>query len=88
MSEEVTAIRTVDGVVTSTKMDKTITVTVMRRFRHPRYGKFVKRRTKYYVHNELPVQVGDVVRMVHTRPLSKLKRWKTIEVLSKGAESK
>jgi len=82
MSHEVTNIRTIDGVVTSTKMDKTIVVTVVRKFKHPLYGKYVNRRTKYYAHNELPVRVGDVVRLVHTRPLSKLKRWKTIEVVT------
>ena len=78
--------RTIDGIVASTKMDKTIVVVVETQRKHPLYGKIVRKRTKYYAHNELPVNVGDVVRLVHTRPLSKLKRWKTVEVVNKRSE--
>ncbi len=86
MSNAVENIRTIDGVVVSTKMDKTIVVVVESQRRHPLYGKIVRRRTRFYAHNELPVKVGDVVRLVHTRPLSKLKRWKTVEVVSSKSE--
>ena len=71
-----------EGVVVSTKMQKTITVKVERTIRHPTFDKVVTRAKKYYAHNENPdIQVGQKVRIVETRPISKLKRWRVVEVL-------
>lgn len=68
------------GRVVSNKMDKTVVVAVERTMRHPQYGKVVKRTKKLYAHNDLkPVQVGDLVTVVETRPISKLKRWRVVE---------
>ena len=73
------------GVVTSDKMSKSITVTVERRVRHAKYGKFVKMSTKYMAHDEKgDAHVGDTVRISETRPLSKLKRWRLVEVLERA----
>ena len=72
-----------EGVVVSTKMQKTVTVRVERTIRHPQFDKVVTRAKKYYAHNEDPkIQVGQKVRIIETRPLSKLKCWKVTEVLS------
>lgn len=72
-----------EGVVVSNKMQKTVTVKVERTIRHPAFGKVVTRAKKYYAHNENPdVQVGQRVRIEETRPLSKLKRWRVVEVLN------
>ena len=72
-----------EGVVVSTKMQKTVTVKVERTIRHPEFDKVVKRAKKYYAHNEnLDLQVGQKVRIVETRPLSKLKRWRVLEILA------
>lgn len=72
------------GVVTSDKMDKTVTVTVERRFAHPLYGKGVKRSTKYHAHDENnEYREGDTVRIVETRPLSKTKRWRVLELIDR-----
>ena len=72
-----------EGVVVSTKMQKTVTVKVERTIRDPNFGKVVTRAKKYYAHNEIPeVQVGQKVRIVETRPLSKLKRWRVVELLA------
>ncbi len=68
------------GRVLSNKMDKTVVVAVERTMRHPQYGKVVKRTKKIYAHNDLkPLQVGDLVTVVETRPISKLKRWRVVE---------
>jgi small subunit ribosomal protein S17 len=76
--------RTVIGKVISNKMDKTIVVQVERKVKHPLYGKIVKRYSKMYAHDESNTcQVGDVVEIQQTRPLSKTKRWKLIEILRK-----
>ena len=73
------------GVVTSDKMSKSITVTVERRVRHAKYGKFVKMSTKYMAHDEKDdAHIGDTVRISETRPLSKLKRWRLVEVLERA----
>jgi small subunit ribosomal protein S17 len=73
------------GVVTSNKMDKTITVSVERKLRHPIYGKFVKQTKKFMAHDEkAECNIGDLVRIMETRPLSKLKRWRLVEVLEKA----
>ena len=73
------------GVVTSNKMDKTITVSVERRLKHPMYGRFLKKTKKFKAHDEQNVcQEGDLVRIVESRPLSRLKRWSLIEVVEKA----
>lgn len=70
------------GIVVSTKMQKTVTVKVERTIRHPEYSKVVKRAKKYYAHNEdLEIAEGQKVRIIETRPISKLKRWRVVEVL-------
>lgn len=72
------------GIVVSNKMQKTVVVKVERTFRHPQYGKVVTRTKKFYAHNEQPLQIGDEVRIVETRPLSKLKRWRVVEAETKS----
>ena len=72
------------GVVTSNKMAKTITVAVERKVKHPIYGKFVKKTTRFHAHDEKnEASIGDVVRIMETRPLSKTKRWRLVEVVEK-----
>ncbi|MGH9138358.1 MAG: 30S ribosomal protein S17 [Acidimicrobiales bacterium] len=74
-----------EGVVTSDAMDKTVVVTVTDRVRHPLYGKTMQRSTKLYVHDEAnDAGVGDKVRVQETRPLSKQKRWRLVEVLERA----
>lgn len=69
-------VRTATGKVVSNKMDKTITVLVERRVKHPLYGKFITRSTKLHAHDEAnECNIGDVVTVVESRPLSKLKTW-------------
>ena len=71
------------GVVTSTKMDKTIVVEYVARVPHPNFKKIVKKSKKFYAHDEnSTAKVGDKVRIVETRPLSKLKCWELVEVLT------
>ena len=73
------------GLVTSNKNDKTITVMVERKLRHPIYGKFVKRNKKFHAHDENNVcGIGDLVRIVESRPLSATKRWRLVEVVQKA----
>ncbi len=73
------------GQVISDKMDKTVVLTVTRRIAHSRYGKTVKRTTKFKAHDEKnECKVGDVVRFIETRPLSKEKRWKVLEIVEKA----
>ena len=77
--------KTRTGVVTSNKMNKTIVVAVERRVKHPIYGKFVKKTTKFHAHDEKDeCTIGDTVRIMETRPLSKTKRWRLVEVLEKA----
>ena len=72
------------GVVTSNKMTKTITVAVERKVKHPIYGKFVKKTTHFHAHDEKnECSIGDIVRIMETRPLSKTKRWRLVEVVEK-----
>ena len=74
-----------EGLVTSNGMDKTAVVAVIDRVRHPKYGKTVQRTTKLYVHDETnDLNVGDRVRVQETRPLSKSKRWRVLEVLERA----
>jgi small subunit ribosomal protein S17 len=71
-----------EGTVVSNKMQKTVTVKVERTIRHPHFEKTVSEAKKYYAHCEIPdVKVGQRVRITETRPLSKLKRWRVVEVL-------
>ena len=71
------------GVVTSTRMDKTIVVEYVARVPHPKFKKIVKKSKKFYAHDEnSTAKVGDKVRIVETRPLSKLKCWELVEVLT------
>ena len=73
------------GVVKSNKMDKTFTVTVERRVKHPIYGKFVKKTTSFHAHDEKnECTIGDVVRIMESRPLSKTKRWRLVEIVEKA----
>lgn len=77
--------KTVEGVVVSDKMDKTITVVVERLGMHPRYKKYVRSSTRMKAHDaEGSARVGDIVRISQTRPLSKTKRWRLLEVLRKA----
>jgi len=89
MSESDTAVRHVrktrTGKVVSAKMNKTIVVSVERRLAHEMYGKFIKRSKKYYVHDENnEAREGDTVRIQETRPLSKLKSWRLLDVIQQG----
>ncbi|PSK94831.1 30S ribosomal protein S17 [Taibaiella chishuiensis] len=73
------------GLVTSDKMDKTITVAVERKVKHPFYGKFLKKTTKFHAHDETnQCGIGDTVRIMETRPLSKSKRWRLVEIIEKA----
>jgi small subunit ribosomal protein S17 len=79
--------RTIEGIVKSAKMDKTITVEIHWLQKHPKYGKFMKRYTKFYAHDEKrEAKEGDVVQIVETRPLSKLKRYRLLKVVRKAAQ--
>jgi small subunit ribosomal protein S17 len=80
--------RTLTGVVTSDKRDKTITVQVTRRIRHPVYGKEMKASKKFHAHDEKnEAKIGDTVRIIESRPLSRLKRWRLVEIVSKAKSS-
>jgi small subunit ribosomal protein S17 len=73
------------GIVKSDKMTKTITVAVERKVKHPIYGKFVKKTTKFHAHDEENTAgSGDTVRIMETRPLSKTKRWRLVEIIEKA----
>jgi len=73
------------GVVTSNKMEKTITVAVVRKLKHPKYGKFLKKTKKFHAHDEKnECNIGDTVKIMETRPLSATKRWRLIEIVEKA----
>ncbi|MDD2514520.1 MAG: 30S ribosomal protein S17 [Proteiniphilum sp.] len=73
------------GVVFSNKMDKTITVAVKWKEKHPIYGKFVNKTKKFHAHDEKnDCNIGDTVRIMETRPLSKLKRWRVVEIMERA----
>jgi small subunit ribosomal protein S17 len=76
--------KTRTGVVTSDKMDKTVTVSLVRRYAHPVYGKQVTRTKKVKARNEQGAKAGDTVRLMETRPLAKTVRWRVVEVLEKA----
>lgn len=86
MSEETKLTRTLTGRVTSDKMDKTITVLIERRVKHPIYGKYVKRSTKLHAHDEHnECKEGDVVTIEECRPISKSKAWRLVKVVEKAS---
>lgn len=73
------------GVVTSNRMTKTVTVAIEIKVKHPIYGKFVKKTTKFHAHDEKnECGIGDVVKIMESRPLSKTKRWRLVEVVEKA----
>lgn len=77
--------KTKTGTVSSDKMNKTITVAVERKVKHPIYGKFVKKTTKFHAHDEKnEAKPGDVVKIEETRPLSKTKCWRLVEIIEKA----
>ncbi|MFM8794848.1 MAG: 30S ribosomal protein S17 [Acidimicrobiales bacterium] len=74
-----------EGLVVSSKMNKTVVVAVVERVRHPKYDKFVLRTKKLYAHDEAnDANVGDRVRVMETRPMSKLKRWRITEIVERA----
>lgn len=79
--------RRLTGVVTKTKLTKTVTVRVDRSYRHPVYGKVIRTSKKYLVHDELGCQLGDKIKMVESRPLSKRKRWVVETILHRATEA-
>lgn len=78
--------RSKEGVVLSNKMEKTVVVRVDRSFPHPQYGKVITRGKKYYAHTDKQLEEGQKVTIVETRPLSKTKRWRVVEVISEAAK--
>ena len=87
MAEAQKTVRTLTGRVVSDKMDKSITVLIERRVKHPIYGKYVKRSTKLHAHDETnQCRIGDQVTIRETRPVSKTKSWALVEVVERAAE--
>ncbi len=87
MSEQQTSNRTLIGQVVSDAMDKSITVSVERRVKHPVYGKFMRRSTKVHAHDEAnECHVGDTVMVEQCRPLSKTKTWRLVKILERAAD--
>ena len=73
------------GLVRSNKMDKTIVVAVERKVKHPKYGKFVKKTTTFFAHDDKnECGIGDTVRISETRPMSKNKRWRMVEIIERA----
>lgn len=73
------------GIVTSDKMQKSIVVTVERKVKHPKYGKFIKKTTKFVAHDENnDCNLGDTVKIMETRPLSKSKNWRMVEIIERA----
>ncbi|VVC75168.1 30S ribosomal protein S17 [Aquicella siphonis] len=84
MVEKEKSSRTITGTVISDKMNKTIVVQVERKVKHPLYGKYIRRFSKMYAHDEdNACHIGDLVVIQQTRPLSKTKRWKLVEILKR-----
>jgi|SRR5215813_13325649 len=73
------------GLVTSNKMTKTVVVRVERQIRHPKYKRYIRRRKKFMAHDEIGANIGDIVRIVETRPLSARKRWRVVEIVQKAS---
>ena len=72
------------GLVTSDKMQKTVVVRVERLVRHPKYKRYVRQRSKFMAHDEVGAHLGDIVRIVETRPLSARKRWRVVEIVQRA----
>jgi len=72
------------GLVTSDKMQKTVVVRVERQVRHRKYKRYIRRRTKFMAHDEVGAHIGDIVRIVETRPMSARKRWRVVEIVQKA----
>ena len=72
------------GLVTSDKMQKTVVVRVERQVKHRKYKRYIRRRTKFMAHDEIGAHIGDIVRIVETRPLSARKRWRVVEIVQKS----
>lgn len=73
------------GLVTSDKMQKTVVVRVERQVRHSKYRRYIRQRTKFMAHDDLGAHIGDIVRIVETRPLSARKRWRVVEIVQKAS---
>ena len=87
MAEAEKTVRTLTGRVVSDKMDKTITVLIERRVKHPIYGKYVKRSTKLHAHDaDNTCNEGDQVRVAECAPMSKTKNWRVVEIVARAAE--
>ena len=87
MSEKTKIIRTLRGKVISNKMNKTIVVLVVRKIKHPMYGKYIKRSSKIHAHDEGNIcQEGDIVTIAESRPISRTKQWKLVEVVEKAVK--
>lgn len=87
MTEKTKSARSISGRVISNRMDKTITVAIERKIRHPLYQKYIRRRTKLHAHDEKnECNKGDLVLIEECRPLSKTKSWRLIKVMEKSAE--
>ena len=87
MAEAQKTVRTLTGKVVSDKMDKTITVLIERRVKHPIYGKYVKRSTKLHAHDENnQCRMGDTVTIRETRPVAKTKAWALVEIVERAVE--
>jgi len=78
--------RQIEGIVTSNKMQKTVTIRTTQNFRHPLYGKVVESQHKLVAHDEFGCKVGDLVRIVESRPLSKTKRWVVTAIITSKAK--
>ncbi len=72
------------GLVTSNKMTKTVVVRVERQVRHPKYKRYIRRRKKFMAHDDIGVNIGDIVKIIETRPMSARKRWRVVEVIQKA----
>ena len=85
--EKTKVVRTLRGKVVSNKMDKTIVVLVVRKIKHPVFGKYIKRSSKIHAHDEGNIcGTGDTVIIAETRPISRTKRWQLVEVIEKAAK--
>ena len=85
MTEERKRRRVVSGVVTSDRMDKSISVRVERIFKHPKYKKYIRRHSTYHAHDENnDCRMGDTVELMECRPMSKLKRWRLVKVVNRA----
>lgn len=78
--------KTFTGAVVSDKMNSTITIKLEYKYRHPKYKKILKKNKKIYADNNLKATIGDIVRVVEVRPLSRLKRFSTLEIVKKGKQ--